>query len=187
MKSSILTALVAIGIGCIISACATDDSSPVAPAVSSYNTTPVASTTSPSVPVQQSTPSTAVPVQRSVPITAEPVYDIMVGGICQALHIVNSGYVNGACQNNATDSFLRWYSTCDVSAMHPTEYDNYTLTEIRTLLMSQFSFPYSDAQAIIVQANNCGSAMYIYSAVSGANFLYIERVGDGKGLARTAL
>ena len=178
-------------------ACADNSSSPSAPSYvpptiteSSYNglseptsvIEPAEQVSQPVQPVQPvQIPQPVQPVQNK---TISYVYDVVVGGVCEAVNVKSSGYTNGACQNNATESFIKWYGTCDINAMHPYEYDNFTLQQLKTLLMADLLFDEVNTNNMLIQAEKCGSAMYTYNARSGLNFLYIERVGDGKGLMK---
>lgn len=166
---------------CLLAACI--DTS-VSPSESSYsaNQEPVAA---PSTTASTTVPSQSVNKPTQSPSSTVYLYDVMVGGICKAMTIQTTGTLTSACQADATTSFLTWYNTCNVSAMHPAEYDNFTSQQLRSLLMTELAFTSDLVNSILSQAERCGSAMYIYSATSGLNFLYIERVGDGKGLLKS--
>lgn len=191
MKKTITLFIIAM-MAILFTACLDEESSPSAPSYeytaptpssSSVKIVPYSSSVAPVVvnyTPQQTQPKT------TVVNTTSTVYDVVVGGVCKAMTVQSTGTVSATCQTNDTQSFINWYGTCNIDAMHPAEYDNYTLAQIRTILISQLAFTTELTNAIINQAERCGSAMYIYNATSGLNFLYIERVGDGKGLMKRA-
>lgn len=187
MRKLITLAFIAIT-AMVFTACLDETSSPSSPSYdymqpssSSVMQTPLSSS---STVVTKSTPQRTQPVVSQPTYTSTAYYDVVVGGVCQAMPMRITGTLTGSCQADATDSFISWCATCNIDAMHPAEYDNYTLQQIENILLTQLLFNPTLAASIIDQANRCGSAMYVYDATSGLNFLYIERVGDGKGLMK---
>lgn len=171
----------------ILIGCGGDDSSPTAPATTPSNP----NYTNPSTNPGTTTPSNTTPSNLSYTVpTTTVLYDVMMGGVCKAVTVNTGSSYTGTnangCQNDTYNSINALYSNCDMSLMHVTEYDNLTLDRIRTMLINDFSFDTNTASSIYGQAASCGVAFFVYNAVSGLNFLYIERVGDGIGLVKKA-
>lgn len=125
-------------------------------------------------------PEYTQPIQDTTDTNSTPVYyDMAIGSMCEAMN-VQSLETTGQCQSDVETIAMNWFEKCYYTRT-ATEYINYTLDQIVKTLTYNLLFDYNFVNSLITQVSNCGTIVYIYNTNSGSIFIYIERVGDGKG------